>query len=104
MAALDTCFPVIVSADDPVASKPSPEPYQLALARLGGGTFVPSACVAIEDSRWGIVSARAAGMRVVGVTSSYAADALSEADLVVSSVADLSLTVLGQLVDGPPRR
>jgi hypothetical protein len=43
-------------------------------------------------------------MRVVGVTSSYAADALSEADLVVSSVADLSLTVLGQLVDGPPRR
>ena len=38
-------------------------------------------CVAIEDSRWGLESARGAGLRCVGVTNSYAADELAAAEL-----------------------
>jgi beta-phosphoglucomutase len=104
--ALSSCFSTIVSADDPVASKPSPAPYQLALERLAAATgrsaaFDPACCVAIEDSRWGIASAKRAGLRVVGVTSSYPALDLSEADMVVSTVADLTLGALRSLVTCP---
>ncbi len=98
-------IPVIVSADDPVDGKPSPAPYLLALERLAshareGGGFDPSRCVAIEDSRWGISAAKAAGMRVVGVTSSYSADALAAADHVVASVADLTVEMLSGITSG----
>ena len=55
-------------------------------------------CVAIEDSRWGIASARAAGLRAVGVTSSYDADELSEADLIIGSLAELNIESLQRLL------
>jgi beta-phosphoglucomutase len=102
-ADLSSSFRAIVTADDPVDSKPSPGPYELAMARLAAGDGLGSAlrpdrCVAIEDSRWGIVSARAAGMRVVAVTTSYGAGELGEADLVVPAVADLTLERLNNLV------
>ncbi|MDO8835430.1 MAG: HAD family phosphatase [Vicinamibacterales bacterium] len=101
--ALSSCFRAIVTADDPVASKPSPAPYTLAMSRLAEGDGLglamrPDLCVAIEDSLWGIVSARAAGMRVVAVTTSYGASALSEADLVIPTVADLTLDMLDDVV------
>ena len=101
--ALSTCFRAIVTADDPVDSKPSPHPYMLAMSRLAdghgnGSPLRPERCVAIEDSVWGIVSARAAGMRVVAVTTSYGASALSEADLVVPAVEDLTLDMLDHVV------
>jgi beta-phosphoglucomutase len=112
-AVLDTvgirdCFQTIVSADDPVQGKPSPEPYQLALSRVASMNGLddlldPASCVAIEDSRWGIVSAKAAGMRVVGVTSSYPASALRDADCVVESVAAVSLDLLKSLAAGPAK-
>jgi beta-phosphoglucomutase len=97
------CFPVVVSANDPVEGKPSPRPYQLAMSRLAStvpgldGTLRPERCVAIEDSRWGIVAARAAGMRVIGVTSSYSSDELREADLVAAGVGDVTLEMLEEL-------
>jgi beta-phosphoglucomutase len=106
---LSSCFHVLVSANDPVDGKPSPQPYQLAMSKLAEavpsltGALRPDRCVAIEDSRWGIVAARAAGMRVIGVTSSYAADELRDADLVVSGVGDLTLDVLETLCNGGPR-
>lgn len=102
---LAASIPVIVSADDPVDGKPSPAPYLLALERLAAharadGGFDPSRCVAIEDSHWGISAAKAAGMRVVGVTSSYSADALAAADHVVGSVAELTVETLRQVTSG----
>ena len=99
---LRSCFPVIVSADDPVEGKPSPAPYLLAMERLAEAAqaargFDPARCVAVEDSRWGITAAKAAGMRVVGVTTSYSAEALGDADCVIAGVADLSLELLSDL-------
>ena len=57
----------------------------------------PSSVVAVEDSRWGIESARGAGLRCVGVTNSYAAAELQTAELVVSGLDVLTLPALDRL-------
>jgi beta-phosphoglucomutase len=101
-ADLTRYFAAIVAAEDTPASKPSPDPYQRAVALLssamGEPGLPPADCVAVEDSRWGIASARAAGLRTVGVTSSYGAEELSEADVVIGSLADLDLASLQRLL------
>ena len=98
-------FSTIVASGDTPESKPSPAPYLLAFERLqeaAGGTLDPRRCVAVEDSRWGLESARGAGLRCVGVTSSYPAEALSGAELVVSGLHELTLPMLDRLVFEQP--
>jgi HAD superfamily hydrolase (TIGR01509 family) len=73
-------FPVVVAAEDTPTSKPAPEPYLRAVERIAAATGValaPSDCVAIEDSRWGLESARSAGLRTVAITHTYPADSLT---------------------------
>jgi len=95
-------FTAIVAAEDTPAGKPAPDPYHRAVAllsRASDGQGLPAAdCVAIEDSRWGIESARAAGLRTVGVTSSYDAAELPGADLIIGSLAELDLAALQRLL------
>ncbi|HEX9447475.1 MAG TPA: HAD family phosphatase [Dongiaceae bacterium] len=55
-----------ISLDDVCQGKPHPEPYLSACARLG---IESSSVVAIEDSRSGAISARQAGLFVVGYAS-----------------------------------
>lgn len=76
-------FRFIVAAGETAASKPAPDPYIEAAKRHG---CPPGACVAIEDSRWGIVSAKGAGMKCVGITTTYAAGELRAADCIVGSL------------------
>jgi beta-phosphoglucomutase-like phosphatase (HAD superfamily) len=100
-------FPVVVGADHTVRSKPDPEPYATALAQLQQRAAVPRVAdaarrtVAIEDSRWGLQSARGAGLTTVAVTTSYDRSELSMADLVVSSLDELSVDRLDALVARP---
>jgi HAD superfamily hydrolase (TIGR01509 family) len=99
-AGVGDLFATIVAAGDTPESKPSPAPYRLAFERLREQTGValdPRRSVAIEDSRWGLESARGAGLRLVGVTSSYSADELSAAELVVDGLATLTLPALDRL-------
>ncbi|MHC4563285.1 MAG: HAD family hydrolase [Planctomycetota bacterium] len=82
-------FKLIVSADDVQHGKPDPEGYQLAMARLGeatGKALDPAKCVVLEDSPAGIEAAKAAGMKVLAVTTSYPAGALQAADRIVASL------------------
>ena len=99
---LDTFFTAIVSAEDTPVSKPSPEPYlrALDLLRAARGAAIDAArCVAIEDSRWGLESARAAGMRTIAVTNTYDKAALTAyADAVIPSLAQFDLDVVASLV------
>jgi beta-phosphoglucomutase-like phosphatase (HAD superfamily) len=92
-AGLDVCFSAIASASDGVPGKPAPDLYLLAIARLRDRIALdPASCIAIEDSRWGLESARRAGLRCVAVTHSYpAAEFLDSADLVVETLSDLTL-------------
>lgn len=100
-ASLRECFVTIVGADQTPASKPAPDPYLEAFARLGRHAeraLDPRRTVAIEDSRWGLESARAAGLRTVAVTTGYPADALApHAELVAAGLHTLTLQALEQL-------
>jgi len=96
---LSECFTAIVAAEDTAVSKPAPDPYLRALALLApayGHRLEASECVAIEDSHWGLESARTAGLRTVAVTNTYAADLLS-ADLTIRSLHDMDLDLLDRL-------
>jgi sugar-phosphatase len=80
---------VLISAEDVVAGKPDPEPYLFAAMMLG---VKPANCVVIEDTPAGIQSGRAAGMHVVGIISStYAANELSQANVIVRKLSDIEV-------------
>lgn len=78
-------FPIVVSAEDTPASKPDPAPYLLAAELLAARHpgLQAAECVAIEDSKWGLLSARAAGMKTVGISHTYPAAELADAADVV---------------------
>ena len=97
-AALTSCFTAIVSAEDTPVSKPAPDPYLRAVQLLAAaaGPLAAEECVAIEDSIWGLESARTAGLRTVAVAQTYAADTLT-ADLVIPSIGSLDLAALKRL-------
>lgn len=88
-------FPVVVAAQDVVKGKPDPEAYLTALARLNrlapAKPVGPPECLVIEDSRHGVAAATAAGMRCLAVATSYPAEALHSADLVVASLKQVDL-------------
>jgi HAD superfamily hydrolase (TIGR01509 family) len=67
---------VTVTADDVRRGKPHPEVYLKAAEGLGVDA---AACVVFEDAIVGVQAARAAGMRVIGVTTAHTADELIDA-------------------------
>ncbi len=91
-------FGAIVTATDVTRGKPDPQVFQIAAERLG---VPPQRCVVVEDAPAGIVAARAAGMRVIGLTSTgRTAEELADADLVVGSLGGLSVGVMRETIDG----
>jgi len=98
---LRQAFAAVVGADDVASCKPHPEPYLAAVAQLAAMApgLTPAQCVAIEDSGPGIASARAAGLRVVGVAHSFPADRLTEAHRVVDSLSGLTAAGLRALLE-----
>lgn len=97
---LDHFFEVIVGAEDAAESKPSPAPYLLAVERLAAartGYASTASYVAIEDSHWGLESARSAGLRTVAITHTYPAETL-RADLIVANLDALIWSQLATLV------
>jgi beta-phosphoglucomutase len=92
---LDRHFRFVVAAGDTPASKPAPDPYRRA-ADLHGRA--PAECLAIEDSRWGIESATAAGLMCVGITHSYPASELAAADAIIDSLDQFTRELIESLV------
>ncbi len=81
-------FRFLLAAEDYSRGKPDPEPYAMAMQRLGAP---PAACIVIEDAEPGILSARAAGARVVGVCAgNFSGYDLSAADVVVDTLDEVS--------------
>jgi mannitol-1-/sugar-/sorbitol-6-phosphatase len=79
---------VLVTADDVANGKPHPEPYLKGAQLLGAN---PVDCLVVEDAPAGIESARAGGMKVLGITSTYAADALGRADTVIGMLRQIQV-------------
>lgn len=83
---------VLVTSDDVTNGKPDPEPYLKGAQGLG---FRPEECLVIEDAPAGIQSARAAGMKVIGMASTYRTAKLADADAVVKAFARLQVVSNG---------
>ncbi len=75
--------PKMITADDVTCGKPDPEPYLAGAAALG---FKPKQCIVFEDAPSGIGSAKSGGMIAIGVTTTYRAQELSGADLIIPSL------------------
>ena len=106
-AGLLELVPVIVAAGDTPRGKPAPDPYARALERLtrrAGRRLDPARVVAIEDSRLGLQSARAAGLRTLGLTTSYPAEQLLEAERVAPDIGHVTLALLDALASAPVGR
>ena len=86
-------FSTIVSAEDVTLGKPNPEVFLKAAARINRA---PGCCVVFEDAHAGIAAARAAGMRVIGIASTHPPEELSQADLAVRSMSELSVEQVGR--------
>jgi len=90
ISGLERLFAATVSSEEVARGKPAPDVYLEAARRLD----VPAErCAAVEDSENGILSAKAAGMRVIAIPNPQyppADDALAAADLVLPTVADLT--------------
>jgi HAD superfamily hydrolase (TIGR01509 family) len=93
-AALD--FPVTVCAEDVTKIKPDPEPYLLATKLLAAD---PAGSVVLEDSPNGANAAQAAGCQVI-VVPNVAAVPPAPGRVIVSSLAEVSLVTLRELVAG----
>lgn len=107
---LGELFEVTVSSEEVPRGKPAPDVYLEALARLG---VTGEQSAAVEDSANGIRSARAAGLRVIAIPNPRyppPKDALEHADVVLTSLDDLTPTVVsgraapaGPPASSPPR-
>lgn len=100
--------PIIVAAGETPRSKPYPDPYARAFDLLVEEGYVPAdtepgRVVALEDSEWGLQSARGAGLRTLGVTTSYSAEHLPSAEVTVADISAVTLPLLHSIVAQPLR-
>lgn len=90
---LSDYFDVIVSADDVTNKKPHPEVFLKAAELLG---VSPNKCIAFEDSPNGVKSAKAAGMKLIGVESPSLPG--TECDFVIKDFQNLKFSDLQKLI------
>lgn len=92
---LDALLEGVVIGEELTRSKPDPLPYLTGLERLG---LAPTEAVAFEDSRSGVRSAVAAGIRTVGIATSLSRAALIEAGA-TAAVDDYRAAAVTALID-----
>ncbi len=93
-------FEAIVTADDVTESKPDPAGFKMALQRLNENQsekILPSECLVVEDSPWGLEAATRAGMHTLAVTTSYTADELKTAEKVTANLSEVTIAELREL-------
>ena len=88
-------FQAIVTGQDVAKGKPSPQGFLLAARRLG---VAPANCIVIEDAIAGITACQRAGMHCIAVTNTHPRQSLSEADLVVDSLEEITTDDLEKLI------
>lgn len=98
---LETFFDAIVSGGDDINhGKPAPDTFLKAAEKLG---VKPENCLVLEDANSGVLAAKAAGMHCIGVHNKFCFERiglkqdLSEADLEVNSLSEISLDYIKKL-------
>jgi beta-phosphoglucomutase-like phosphatase (HAD superfamily) len=91
-------FQVVLGAEDYAHGKPAPDPYLLAMEKLGVRALA-ARCIVIEDATPGILSGRAAGARVIAVRAgNFVGYDLSPADIVVDTLAEVTDDLCARLI------
>jgi len=108
LAGISAIFTIVVSAEPSLNHKPAPDCYLRAMEVLNDHRraqrklpILANECVVIEDAPPGIESARAAGMRTIGVTSTVAEQLLREAgaEIVTPNLSDWTADAVHHLFD-----
>jgi HAD superfamily hydrolase (TIGR01509 family) len=89
---------VYVTGNDVKNKKPNPELFIIAAKRIN---VPPQNCLVIEDAPNGVQAARAAGCKCIAVTNSTSKEKLSQADLVIPSLAQVSLKDIIEMINYP---
>ncbi len=89
------CFDSYVVGEDVENGKPAPDTFLKAAEKLG---LAAGNCVVIEDAVAGVESGKAAGMKVVAVTTTRKREDLNQADVVVDSLAEISVEDIAKLL------
>jgi HAD superfamily hydrolase (TIGR01509 family) len=88
-------FQVVVTSADVTRGKPAPDIFLRAAELLN---VTPGDCWVIEDSKPGVAAGLAAGMRVIAITNTHAAEELCQAAYVVSTYDEVERLLLGPVV------
>jgi len=84
-------FDAVVDEEQVKHSKPDPEVFLRAASKLN---YKPENCVVFEDSISGIKAAKAAGMKVIGVTTTHPASVIDNTDYTIDDFSGLSVNKL----------
>ena len=95
---LESFFRNAVTAEHVQRGKPAPDVFLEAARRL---EFAPQRCVVFEDAPSGVAAARAAGMRVVGVTTTHPGGHLEGVDREVARLDELKTNELSEWFSRP---
>ncbi len=90
-------FGAIVTGVDVTRGKPDPQVFQLGAQQL---EIDPSYCAVIEDAPAGIEAANNAGMTSIALVGTATRAELSQADLVVDVLGELSPTRIIEVIEG----
>ncbi len=88
-------FSKIFNASSVTIGKPNPEIYLKAIASL---KIPPSNCIVIEDSINGILAAKAAGAKVIGLTTTHPSVELPPVNFMINDFEHLTVLVLKKLL------
>ena len=83
--------PVMITAESIERGKPDPDCYLKGAEALG---VAPSDCVVVEDAPIGAAAARAAGMRLIALTTTHRAVQLEPADLILPDLSGLAVRIV----------
>lgn len=94
---LGTALEACVTKEDVARGKPAPDTFLKAAEKL---SLSPHGCAVVEDAVQGVEAGKAAGMRVVAVTTTRDRTALAGADMVVDSLKELTAEDFTKLLTG----
>ncbi len=91
---IKTYFSLIISGKDVTEGKPSPQGFLLAAKKL---EVPPQNCVVIEDAVAGVRAAKSGGMYCIAVTNTCPREDLTEADIIVDSLEEITVKTIEEL-------
>ena len=94
-------FKAVVTGSDVTRGKPDPQVFLLAAQRMG---LEPADCAVIEDALAGIAAALAGGMTAIALAGTAPPESLTMADLVVTSLGQLTPKQISELILIPHTR